>query len=233
MFAKCSARFSFDRHPMRTGPKESNGFMRSSLRPVAERRGSMNALDRNRPAGAGSAPSAPNKRCERPGTGADRAPPSAGPGALSGRGRRICARRRAPSSRCHATAFLRLAEPRRVAGDRRHAGHGRARAGGPRRRFRGRGDRQPVGKTNESGGVCGFGAGKRIKGRKRLALTDTLCLPVGLVFHQAGVRDRAGTPEMPPSVRMRPPWPRRVRADGGYTVPTVRAALHGAGGSRG
>lgn len=89
-------------------------------------------------------------------------------------------------------------------------------------------DSQSV-KTTESGGACGFDAGKRIKGRKRHALTDTLGLLVGLVVHHAGVQDRDGAPEVLRSVRTRWPWLRHVYADGGYAGPKLRAALHGAG----
>ncbi len=45
-------------------------------------------------------------------------------------------------------------------------------------------------KTTESGGVCGYDAGKRIKGRKRHIVTDTLGFMVGLVVHSAGIQDR-------------------------------------------
>mgnify|MGYP006301505465 CR=1 FL=1 len=89
-------------------------------------------------------------------------------------------------------------------------------------------DSQSV-KTTESGGVRGFDAGKRIKGRKRHALTDTLGLLVGLVVHHAGVQDRDGAPEVLLSVRTRWPWLRHVYADGGYAGPKLRPALHGAG----
>mgnify|MGYP000262296924 FL=1 len=45
-------------------------------------------------------------------------------------------------------------------------------------------------KTTESGGVSGYDAGKRIKGRKRHIITDTLGFMVGLVVHSAGIQDR-------------------------------------------
>ena len=89
-------------------------------------------------------------------------------------------------------------------------------------------DSQSV-KTTESGGLCGFDAGKRIKGRKRHALTDTLGLLIGLVVHHAGVQDRDGAPEVLRSVRARRPMLRHVYADGGYAGPRLRAALQGAG----
>ena len=61
-------------------------------------------------------------------------------------------------------------------------------------------DSQSV-KTTESGGVCGFDAGKKVKGRKRHIVTDTLGLMVGLVVHAAdrpGPRRRAGGAEIHP-----------------------------------
>ena len=50
-------------------------------------------------------------------------------------------------------------------------------------------DSQSV-KTTESGGVCGYDAGKKIKGRKRHIMTDTLGLLLFAVIHSAGVQDR-------------------------------------------
>ncbi len=49
-------------------------------------------------------------------------------------------------------------------------------------------DSQSV-KTTESGGVSGYDAGKRVKGRKR-HIADTSGLLVGLVVHGAGIQDR-------------------------------------------
>ena len=46
-------------------------------------------------------------------------------------------------------------------------------------------------KTTESGGTRGYDAGKRIKGRKRHIVTDTVGLLIGLVVHSAGIQDRA------------------------------------------
>ena len=85
-------------------------------------------------------------------------------------------------------------------------------------------DSQSV-KTTESGGVCGYDAGKRIKGRKRHIVTDTLGLVVGAVVHAANIQDRDGAPDVLNSIRARWPWLRHVFADGGYAGDKLKAAL--------
>ena len=85
-------------------------------------------------------------------------------------------------------------------------------------------DSQSV-KTTESGGVCGFDAGKRIKGRKRHIVTDTVGFLVGLVVHGADVQDRDGAPDVLKSITTTYPLLRHVFADGGYAGPKLREAL--------
>ena len=53
-------------------------------------------------------------------------------------------------------------------------------------------DSQSVRNTSVAGEEKGFDAGKRIKGRKRHILTDTLGLLICVVVHSAGVQDRNG-----------------------------------------
>lgn len=65
-------------------------------------------------------------------------------------------------------------------------------------------DSQSV-KTTESGGIRGFDAGKKINGRKRHIVVDTLGLMVGLVVHSAGIQDRDGAPLVLKSILKR--WP--------------------------
>ena len=89
-------------------------------------------------------------------------------------------------------------------------------------------DSQSV-KTTESGGVCGFDAGKKIKGRKRHIVTDTLGLMVGLLVHSAGIQDRDGAPGVLKSIRHSHPWLRHIFADGGYAGPKLRDVLKGSG----
>jgi len=80
-------------------------------------------------------------------------------------------------------------------------------------------------KTTESGGICGFDAGKRGKGRKRHIVTDTLGLLIGLVVHAASIQDRDGAPAVLGSIRARWPWLRHVFADGGYAGPKLEGAM--------
>ena len=89
-------------------------------------------------------------------------------------------------------------------------------------------DSQSV-KTTESGGVSGYDAGKKIKGRKRHIITDTLGLMLFIVVHEANIQDRDGAPEVLKSIRYSYPWLRHVFADGGYAGPKLKEALKGEG----
>src|SRR5690606_18091654 len=84
-------------------------------------------------------------------------------------------------------------------------------------------------KTTESGGTRGFDAGKKVMGRKRHIVVDTLGLLVGLVIHAADVQDRDGAPVVLKSILKRWPWLRHIFADGGYAGPKLRDALQKVG----
>jgi transposase len=61
-------------------------------------------------------------------------------------------------------------------------------------------------KTTEAGGPRGYDAGKKVKGRKRHVLTDTLGLLVGAVVHTADIQDRDGAPDVLAAIRSSFPW---------------------------
>lgn len=89
-------------------------------------------------------------------------------------------------------------------------------------------DSQSV-KTTESGGVRGYDAGKKVTGRKRHILTDTLGLLLVILVHGADIQDRDGAPDVLKAARFRFPWLRHVFADGGYAGEKLRSALKGSG----
>jgi putative transposase len=89
-------------------------------------------------------------------------------------------------------------------------------------------DSQSV-KTCESGGISGYDAGKKIKGRKRHILTDTLGFMLFVLVHGADVQDRDGAPALLKAIRYRFPWLRHLFADGGYAGDKLREAMRGNG----
>jgi len=85
-------------------------------------------------------------------------------------------------------------------------------------------DSQSV-KTTESGGISGYDAGKKVKGRKRHILTDTEGFLVAALVHAADIQDRDGAPAVLAEARYRFPWLRHIFADGGYAGEKLRSAL--------
>jgi putative transposase len=89
-------------------------------------------------------------------------------------------------------------------------------------------DSQSV-KTTESGGVSGYDAGKKTKGRKRHIVTDTLGFLIFVLIHGADIQDRDGAPHVLKAIRRRFPWLRHIFADGGYAGDKLQAAMRGHG----
>src|SRR5919106_1009668 len=86
-------------------------------------------------------------------------------------------------------------------------------------------DSQSV-KTSEGGEEIGYDAGKRVRGRKRHLLVDTLGLLLVGIVHSASVQDRAGARRVLTGIRRRFPLLGLVWVDGGY-VNSVDAGLVG------
>jgi putative transposase len=76
-------------------------------------------------------------------------------------------------------------------------------------------DSQSV-KTTESGGKRGFDAGKKVNGRKRHIVVDTVGHLMKARVHSAGVQDRDGGEELLKETAGKFPTLRFVWADGGY-----------------
>ncbi len=85
-------------------------------------------------------------------------------------------------------------------------------------------DSQSV-KTTEAGGPRSYAAEKKVKGRKRHILTDTIGLLVGAIVHPADVQDRDGAPRLLNALFRAFPWLRHVFADSAYAGGKLTSAL--------
>ena len=85
-------------------------------------------------------------------------------------------------------------------------------------------DSQSV-KTTESGGPRGYDAGKKVKGRKRHIVTDTIGLLVGAEIHSADVQDRDGAVLVIETIHALFPWLRHLFADAAYAGQKLHDAL--------
>lgn len=72
--------------------------------------------------------------------------------------------------------------------------------------------------------TVGYDAGKKIKGRKRHILTDTLGLLLKADVHSAGVQDRDGAERLFDKLTARFPFLEVIIGDGGYSGPKARKA---------
>ena len=76
-------------------------------------------------------------------------------------------------------------------------------------------DTQSV-KTTEQGGPRGNDPWKKVHGRKRHLVVDTLGMVVAAVVHSAGIQDRDGARLVLPRLLERFGWLRCIFVDGGY-----------------
>ena len=104
-----------------------------------------------------------------------------------------------------------------------------ARPGGARSQPVRRGDRQPKRQSGAKRGASidgqGFDAGKKVTGRKRHIMVDTLGLILGIVVHPGDVQDRDGAHELLRRTRQRFPFIEVIYADGGYRGPKMAATV--------
>jgi putative transposase len=77
-------------------------------------------------------------------------------------------------------------------------------------------------------GFAGFDGAKKVNGRKRHIVTDTLGLLLTVVVHEASLSDRAGAEQVLALLKLRCKKMRTIFADQGYTgslIATVKATL--------
>jgi putative transposase len=84
-------------------------------------------------------------------------------------------------------------------------------------------------RTTEQGGPHGFDGGKKVNGRKRHLLVDTMGLVLAAVVHPADLHDREGGKLLLGSLGEQSPRLRHVWADQGYTG-TFRSWAHAQAG---
>ena len=85
-------------------------------------------------------------------------------------------------------------------------------------------DSQTVKSSPQAIDPVGYDGGKKVKGRKRHAMTDTEGLLLGLRVHPADVQDRDGLAQVFEAMEDEHPLLTTVFADGGYQGPRAAAA---------
>src|SRR5665213_239950 len=85
----------------------------------------------------------------------------------------------------------------------------------------GRARGQPLGRDHRQPERQGFDAGKKVTGRKRHILVDTLGLLLSVAVHPANVQDRDGARDLLRSARRSFPFIERIFADAGYQGPKM------------
>jgi len=89
-------------------------------------------------------------------------------------------------------------------------------------------DSQSV-KTSSMTEDKGYDGGKKIQGRKRHIVTDTMGLIMAVVIHGADIQDRAGAKLVLEALRFKYPRLKKILADGGYTGELAKWVLQLAG----
>ncbi len=84
-------------------------------------------------------------------------------------------------------------------------------------------DSQSVKTGPEAREMVGFDAGKKVKGRKRHIVVDTLGLILKAEVHSAGIQDRDGAAMVFDKLTARFPFIEKICGDGGYQGPIAQA----------
>jgi putative transposase len=93
-----------------------------------------------------------------------------------------------------------------------------------------RGDRgQPERQDDGKRGIRGYDAGKKVSGRKRHLVVDTIGLVLAVVVHAANLQDRDGAKLVLQRIRGKFPRLRLLWADGGYAGQLIEWAKEFAG----
>ena len=77
--------------------------------------------------------------------------------------------------------------------------------------------RQPIGQDHGKGGPRGYGAGRKVCGRKRHIVVDTTGLVLAVAVHPANVQARDGANLALAQLPERAPHVKHIRADGAYS----------------
>jgi putative transposase len=109
-----------------------------------------------------------------------------------------------------------IPQRRDVEGDPRRAARQGAEEGGEEEEPQRRDPRQPERQSDGKKGVCGYDAGKKISGRKRHIVVDTLGLVMAVVVHAANIQDREGAMLVLKLLVGKFPRLEKIWADGGY-----------------
>jgi len=84
-------------------------------------------------------------------------------------------------------------------------------------------------KTSSMTKEKGYDGGKKVQGRKRHIVTDTLGLLMAIVIHGADIQDREGAKLVIEQLRYKFPRLEKILADGGYTGQLIEWVLKGFG----
>ena len=91
-------------------------------------------------------------------------------------------------------------------------------------------DAQSVKTVEESASISGYDGHKRVKGRKRHLLVDTLGLPLSISVTSAGVHDKVGAWRLLAGLKPLVPRLAKIWADGAYTSKKLARWCEGYGG---